>query len=387
MVFMSLELTGKLPFRDVVIHATIMTREGKRMSKSKGTGVDPLDMMEQYGTDACRWWMAGAGTAAQDVNFMPEKIETARNFCNKVWNAARFSMMSLPEGEGTWQRLAAEPPSTALEDRWILSCLSRTIQQVDRALESFQLHLATEALQGFAWSEFCDWWLEAAKPRLRAGEPAAQATLRKVLVDLLALLHPFVPFLSEEVHEQMVRAGLTEPVETLLRRQWPEAGPRDQEAEEVFGRAIEVVRAVRTLRQELDVPPAKKADRLILEGPEGDLTGLRVLAGVLALLARAEDLEFREEPWSGKGSASVVVRGLTVHLPLGGLLDLDKERERLAQALEATKAEEVRLAGQLANEAFVAKAPAAVVDKLRQRAAEVAEQERAIGRRLRLLEV
>ncbi|MEB3236102.1 MAG: valine--tRNA ligase [Candidatus Sericytochromatia bacterium] len=386
MVFMSLELTGKLPFRDVVIHATIMTRDGKRMSKSKGTGVDPLDMMEQYGTDACRWWMAGAGTAAQDVNFMPEKIEAARNFCNKVWNAARFSMMSLPEGAGAWERLVAQPPSVALEDRWILSCLDRTIQQVDRALESFQLHLATEALQTFAWFEFCDWWLEAAKPRLRAGDLAAQATLRRVLVDLLALLHPFVPFLSEEVHAQMVRAGLAEPVDTLLRRRWPAAGQRDLEAEEVFERAIEVVRAVRTLRQELDVPPAKKAERLVVEGASADTAGLRALAEVVALLARAETLSFQDEPFPGQGSASVVVRGVTVHLPLGGLLDLDKERVRLGQALEAAKAEAARLAGQLANEAFVSKAPVAVVDKLRHRATEVADQERALVRRLQLLE-
>ncbi|MEB3298070.1 MAG: valine--tRNA ligase [Candidatus Sericytochromatia bacterium] len=386
MVFMSLELTGILPFRDVVIHATILTRDGKRMSKSKGTGVDPLEMMERYGTDACRWWMAGAGTAAQDVNFMPEKLESARNFCNKIWNASRFSIMSLPEGEETWRRLADLPPSVDVMDRWILSCLSRTIQQVDRALEGYQLHLATEALQVFAWSEFCDWWLEAAKPRLREGDSGAQVTLWRVLSDLLGLLHPFVPFLTEEVHAHLVHAGLAAPVDTLLRTTWPVAGLRDSDAEEAVGRMIEVVRSVRTLRQDLEIPPAKKAERLILEGPAQETDTLAPLAVVVGFLARVDTIELQDAPYSGKGSASVVVRGLTAHLPLEGLLDLDRERYRLAQALEGCKSEAARLAGQLANEAFVSKAPAAVVDKLRTRSREVADQELALQRRLAMLE-
>ena len=386
MVFMSLELLGTLPFRDVVIHATILTRDGKRMSKSKGTGVDPLEMMDRYGTDACRWWMAGAGTAAQDVNFMPEKIEAARNFCNKVWNAARFSLMSLPAGAGTGEELLARPLSTCLEDRWILSRLAFARQQTDRALDTFQLHLATEALQTFAWSEFCDWWLEAAKPRLKAGDPDARATLLRVLRDLVALLHPFVPFLTEEIHVHLAEAGLVPRVDTLLHTRWPDGGQRDPEAEDGFDRVIDLVRAVRNLRQELEIPPGQRAPMLVIRAEGTDATVAGSQSSNLALLGKADQVVVQAEAYPGKGAASVVVRGMTVCLPLEGLLDLEKERKRLEQGLVDCRAEAARLAGQLANEAFLSRAPAAVVDKLRQRSLEVAGQEAALGSRLALLE-
>ncbi len=382
MVFTSLEFLGQIPFKNVVIHATILAAGGARMSKSKGTGVDPLDVMAQFGTDACRYWMAGAGTAGQDVIFLPEKIEAARNFCNKLWNAARFALMRLPEdGAARVREAAATHRPEHLLDRWILSRLADTVATVNAAIDDFTLSRATEALYEFVWTEFCDWWLEAAKPRLQ-DDLGAQATLVRVFETVLKIMHPFTPFITEEIYQQFAQVGLVEKADTILWTRWPDAGDRDPEAERQAGLIIGVVREVRRIRQELDIPPSKKADRLVIQAPEADVAVFQAGAATIGLLARCESVEVTADRSEVPQAASAVVGGAVVLLPLAGLLDLDKERARLAKEIEAAGGEVGRLEGQLANEAFVAKAPAHVVEKLRTRLGEVGAQRETLRERL-----
>lgn len=379
MVFTSLEFLGQIPFKNVVIHATILAAGGARMSKSKGTGVDPLDVMAQYGTDACRYWMAGAGTAGQDVIFLPEKIEAARNFCNKLWNAARFALMNL-EGVRLDDLRQVGPP-TALEDRWIASRLAATVETVTKAIDDFSFSQATDALYDFVWAEFCDWWLEIAKSRLREGDRQAQATLLRTLEGIVKLMHPFTPFITEEIYAQLSARGLSPQSETLLFTSWPAAGGRDTDAESKMEMVMGAVREVRRILTELGIPAGTRPPLIAVRGPEDAVAVFRAEGlGTLAL-ARAQGHDFDQER-EFKQSASAVVGPVTILLPLEGLLDLDKERGRLAKEIEGAGAEVARLEGQLANEAFVSKAPAHVVDKLRNRLAEVGAQRETLQTRL-----
>ncbi|MBU6429440.1 MAG: class I tRNA ligase family protein, partial [Cyanobacteria bacterium REEB65] len=355
-------------------HATIMGRDGRRMSKSKGTGVDPLDIMAQYGTDACRFWMAAAGTSGQDVIFMPEKIEAARNFCNKLWNAARFALMNLPEGLPELGVGAERDENAPLEDRWIRSRLADAIAVVTDSLEAFTLARATDKLYEFVWTEWCDWWLEIAKPRLKAGEGQAQRTLAEVLLAIVKLMHPFTPFITEEVYAMMAERGLAPKAPSVSSTTWPAATARDEAAEADMNMIMSVVREVRRMRQELGVPAERVADRLVLQASGEDLETLQGATASLALLTRTAAVEATAARLEIPQAASAVVNQVVVLLPLAGLLDLDKERARLAKEIADCQSETGRLAAQLANEAFTSKAPAHVVDKLRQRRIELLKQ-------------
>lgn len=375
MVFMSMEFTHEVPFKDVVIHATILDAKGQRMSKSKGTGVDPLDIMAKYGTDACRFWFAGAGTSAQDVRYTEDKLESGRNFANKLWNASRFVLMNLPQGDRS--ELAQLEPA----DRWILSRLQTTIETVTEAIDAFRMSDATTALYEFTWSEFCDWYVELAKPRMHAGDETVKAVLREVLSTVLGLLHPFMPFITEEIYAQLVAQELVEPVETLLRTEWPRARAelRDAKAETEMALVMEVIRTVRNMRAELGVPPAKKAERLFIHASAGQAPILGAMRGAIAFLTRSEQVDISTTAEDIPQAASGVAGENTILLPLAGLLDIQKEIERLAKEQKQLQGERERLEGQLANEAFVSKAPGHVVDKLRNRVTEVDQQLAALA--------
>ncbi len=384
MAFSSLEFLGQIPFHHVVIHATIMGRDGRRMSKSKGTGVDPLEVTARYGTDAFRFWAAGAGTSGQDVVFMAEKIEAARNFANKLWNAARFALMNLPEGPEAEALRAEAPPAgnQALEDRWIRTRLSEATSVVSEALDEFTLLRATDKLYEFVWSEFCDWWLEIAKPRLKAGDVEARRTLAEVLLATVKVMHPFMPFITEEIHAQLVQRKLAPAAATLLETTWPETTFRDAAAVARMNLVMEVVREVRRIRQELGVPADKVADSLVLQAEGDELAALQQAAATIGMLTRSARVEASSDRAEVPQAASAVVGQALVLLPLAGLLDLDRERNRLLKEIDAAKAEAVRLDGQLSNSAFTGKAPAHVVDKLKTRRTEVTGQLQALEERL-----
>ncbi len=370
MVFMSMEFEHEIPFRDVVIHATILDAKGQRMSKSKGTGVDPLDIMAKYGTDACRFWFAGAGTSSQDVRYTEDKLESGRNFANKLWNASRFVLMNLPQGD------KSELRQLELADRWILSRLQQTIETVTEAVDAFRMSDATTALYEFTWNEFCDWYVELAKPRMHAGDETVKAVLREVLSTVLRLLHPFMPFITEEIYAQLVAQELVPPVDTLLRTEWPRVRDdlRSAKAETEMGLVMEVIRTVRNIRAELGVPPAKKAERLFIHASEGQAPILSAMQGAIAFLTRSETVDISTTAEDIPQAASGVAGENTILLPLAGLLDIQKEIERLNKDQKQLQGERERLQNQLGNEAFVSKAPAQVVDKLRNRVVEVEQQ-------------
>ncbi|MFP5501332.1 MAG: class I tRNA ligase family protein, partial [Candidatus Sericytochromatia bacterium] len=374
MIFTSLEFLDEIPFEKVIIHATILDPEGRRMSKSKGTGVDPLLVMDKYGTDACRYWMAGAGTASQDVRYREEKIEAYRNFANKLWNASRF-VLTKAAGEGAAPQRPAKLESSI--DRWIVSRLNAVIASVTADLEAFEFASATQTLYEFTWNEFCDWYVELAKPRLDEGDETVRWVLSHVMNQLLKLLHPFMPFITEEIHQLLIQRGWAEAAETLQLTGWPvaDAAAADAEAERETGLLIEAVRTVRNMRAELKIEPAKRAEKLILVATPGDKAVLEAVAPYIGRMTRSEQVEILgAAPTITKASTGLFGENQAV-LPLEQFGDvLEKEIKRLDKELVSLESEKARVAGQLGNEAFVSKAPAAVVDKLRARQEEIEVQ-------------
>ena len=374
MIFSSLEFLDEIPFDKVIIHATILDPEGRRMSKSKGTGVDPLLVMDKYGTDACRYWMAGAGTASQDVRYREEKIEAYRNFANKLWNASRV-VLTKAAGEGAAPQRPAKLESAI--DRWIVSRLNAVIASVTADLEAFEFASATQTLYEFTWNEFCDWYVELAKPRLDEGDETVRWVLSHVMNQLLKLLHPFMPFITEEIHQLLIQRGWAEAAETLQLTGWPvaDAAAADAEAERETGLLIEAVRTVRNMRAELKIEPAKRAEKLILVAAPGDKAVLEAVAPYIGRMTRSEQVEILgAAPAITKASTGLFGENQAV-LPLEQFGDvLEKEIKRLDKELVSLESEKARVAGQLGNEAFVSKAPAAVVDKLRARQEEIEVQ-------------
>jgi len=369
MVFSSKEFLDEVPFQHVVIHATILDAKGQRMSKSKGTGVDPLDMIAKYGADACRFWFAGAGTSSQDVRFSEEKLEAGRNFANKLWNVSRFALMNLPEGD------RVQAGELTLADRWILSRLHRTIQTVTEAIDSFTMSQATDALYDFIWGEFADWYIELAKSRMQQGDETVRAVLREVLYATLRLMHPFMPFVTEEIHATLVERDLVPQQASLLHTAWPtvDESKIDETAEAEMAQIMDAIRAVRNMRAELGIEPAKRAERLVIQATAASLDVYRKGASYLAHLTRTQEVEVTTEPQEIPLAASGVAGDATLLLPLAGLLDIAKEIERLRKEEAKLLGEREKLANQLSNEAFVSKAPEAVVAKLRNRQGEVAQ--------------
>jgi valyl-tRNA synthetase len=375
MSMFSLELTGKVPFKKVLINSLVADEHGQKMSKSKGNVIDPLLKIDAIGADALRLGLCTIESQSRYISLSEERLETARNFTNKVWNAARFMLMhlsGLPEGEPVRPAAGLE-----LADRWILTRLDQTNAEVDRFLaEGVQVNQASECLTHFFWDDLCDWYIEAVKPRLTGpdgpSKEAARRTLAHVLERTLRLLHPFCPFLTEEIWQRLPHSGLT-----IAQAAWPAplAEP-DREALEGFGAAMDVIRAVRNIRAERKVD-VKRQVKVLVSAPESLVPALKSQQAVMAALAKMEIAQLGSGLSAPKGAAAQLAGPTQVFVPMEGLLDLDVERARLTA--EAAKLRGL-LEGQhrkLANEAFVAKAPAALVAQER---AKVAELEAAIAK-------
>jgi valyl-tRNA synthetase len=345
MIMTGLEFMGEVPFADVAIHCQVQATDGRRMSKSLGTGVDPRDLIEKYGTDAVRAWAASVAMSSQDVRFDESRVEGYRRFCNKLWNATRLVLSS----PGT---VPAERPGTLevqehLEDRWVMSRLSNACTAVTAGIEGFEFQDSMAAAYSFAWNEFCDWYLEAAKERLREGDAAAQDVAYFCLDNLLRLLHPFMPFVTEELWSRTPGHR-----EFLMRAEWPHAQFLDIAAEETFGQVMRIVEEVRGHRQAAGAPP--RGGTLFLE-PSTDKT----VASLAARLAWVELAEVREE-----GIPLVTAEG-RVSFPHGAG---DSRRQAELRRLESDLA---KTEGKLANSDFRTKAPPDIVKKLEDRAAEL----------------
>ncbi|MCL6580060.1 MAG: valine--tRNA ligase [Firmicutes bacterium] len=408
MIFSSYRLMGSRPFDYAVIHGLVRAADGRKMSKSLGNGVDPLEVIDRYGADALRLMLMTGISPGSDTRFHPDKVEAARNFGNKLWNAARFVLMNLGETadelEGR-QRAEVERELLArgeTADRWILSRYRAAAEDATRFLEEFELGEAARALGDFVWGEFCDWYIEMVKPRLYGNDEGsrrlARLTLVYVLDGVLRLLHPFQPFLTEAVWQRLpalqgesawawpnpLPATDGKP-RSIVIAPWPAPSPalRDEELEADMALVIEVTRAVRNLRAEAGVPAGKKAPVVLVAEAERSYAALEAGRAFIRDLAHVSELELArslgERPAQ---AAAAVTRGVEIYLPLRGLIDLEKESARLAGELEQARADLERVRSKLANAEFLAKAPAAVVEKERRKESELEVKCQRLAERL-----
>ena len=376
MVMTALEFVDEIPFRTVLVHPTVFTRDGRRMSKSLGTGLNPLDLVRLYGADATRWSLLAQCGSTQDMRFDADvadnevkeslSAESGRRFCNKLWNSARYVLMNL---DGQAARSSPAPPED-LADRWIRSRLARTVQLVDKAQEACRFGEATRALHDFLWRDYCDWYIELAKPRLLAGSPAERDQVRGALVSVLEqalrLMHPIMPFVTEELWQQL---PVDDKAESLMIASWPVAEEEDldDDAEREMAFLQEVISAARTIRSELNVPRGRKVALVIsTDGSEG-ASALDRHRVYLEALAGAESIEIGAGLPQPPSSGSAVVGEVELFIPLEGLIDVDAETRRLRKEIDKLQGLVHGLERKLGNEAFLAKAPAAVVEKERLR--------------------
>nr|WP_290668539.1 valine--tRNA ligase [Ardenticatena sp.] len=390
MIMTGLEFTGKPPFEVVYLHGLVRDEHGHKMSKTLGNVIDPLDVVEQYGADALRFTLATGSTPGQDINLSMSRIEANRNFSNKIWNATRFVLSNLERIDDAERDALAditftdeEVQALPLPERWIVSRLHQVIAEVTDLLDRFYFGEAGRTLYHFFWNEFADWYIEAAKTRLYGEDPARARMARRVLVYVLErtlrLLHPYIPFVTEEAWQHLPHTG-----DTLMKAPWPAPGLVDEDAIERFTAVQELIRAIRNVRNEYDVEPGRRIAALIAAGAA--LDDLEAERDVLLALARLDEdrLEIVSEvDEAPELAAHVVVReGLEAYLPLAGMVDLEQERARLQK--QAAELEDVvkRHRARLANENFVQKAPAHIVEGARQALADAEEKLAKVRERL-----
>ncbi|MCL2563535.1 MAG: valine--tRNA ligase [Oscillospiraceae bacterium] len=378
MIFSGLEQMGAVPFHKVLLHGLIRDAEGKKMSKSAGNGVDPIEVIDTYGADALRFNIITGNSPGNDMRYYDERCEAYRNFANKIWNASRFVMMNLTITEN---RL---PETLELEDKWILSQFNQVAKEVGETLEKYELGIAAGKIYDFVWDTYCDWYIELTKPRLNgedeAAKESAQRVLLFVLVETLKLLHPFMPFITEEIWQALPHEG-----EALMIEAYPAYSPAlDFPAEEAqFEKIMEAVRAIRVRRSEMKVPPSKKSSALIATDDPETFEAGRVYFGKLAYVSELTIAS--DAPESLQGLVSVVTKDARIFLPMAELVDLDAERVRIAG--EIAKAQEglERQRKKLSNEAFVQKAKEHVVAAEREKAEQLEALIRNLEESLRQL--
>ncbi|NTV52517.1 MAG: class I tRNA ligase family protein, partial [Candidatus Firestonebacteria bacterium] len=364
MAMLGLKFMGDVPFHHVCINSLVGDAEGKKMSKSKGNTVDPLDIMVHTGADGLRFTMAAIENHSRYVAFTPDRLESSRNFMNKIWNAARFALMNL-EGYAA----PAGRPQPDFADQWILSRLEATVAAVDRSLEGYRFGEAALTLYDFVWKDFCDWYVELLKLRLygeAAGKQQAQYYLLRVLEEILRLLHPFVPFITEEIWAQLPGKR-----DFLMKSAWPvsEPGRRQPEVESDLEVLRDIIYAVRNIRGEMNVPPAQQVTLIIRPLGEEHGGAVKRHAQVLRNLLKLSDLIVDAGAQKPKLSAMAVVAGMELLMPLEGLIDLDKERGRLEKEIANLEKAVERLEAKLQGD-FVNKAPAPVVEAERAKLAD-----------------
>ena len=367
MVFSGYAHTGKSPFHTVLIHGLVRDSQGRKMSKSLGNGIDPLDIIDQYGTDALRMTLITGNAPGNDMRFYNERVEASRNFANKVWNASRFILMNM-EGKNVTKPEASELMPA---DQWILSACNTLVKDVTENLDKFELGIALSKVYDFVWDEFCDWYIEIAKYRMYHAEEdpkganAALWTLREVLKTSLKLLHPYIPFVTEEIYSKLVPEE-----ESLMMSAWPvyDEAASFPEAEDVLNHYKEIVRGVRNVRAEMNVPNSRKATIYVVCENEKLSQGLLSLKDSVKLMAAANDFVIQTDKTGiADDAVSIVVPDATVYLPLEELIDFAQEIERLAKEETRLQKEIARANGMLNNEKFVSKAPEAKVQEEREK--------------------
>ena len=355
MIFSGLAHMGKVPFDTVFIHGIVRDANGVKMSKSLGNGIDPLEVIDQYGADALRFMLATGNSPGNDMRYSPEKVEASRNFANKIWNAARFILMNL-EGHEIKNEL---PNELTTEDKWIISSFNRVAKEITENLEKFELGIAAQKIYDFLWDVFCDWYIEIAKIRMNSDDAQTAQNAREVLVwvmtGTLKLLHPFMPFITEEIWQTLPHEG-----DALIVAQWPEYCQEHDfpEAELEMQRIMDVIRGVRNRRAEMNVPPSRKTNLYIATAEpntfENGIAILNKLAYATQItIGQAFDIE---------GAVTIVTNDAKVYIPMDELVDKKAELARLNKELETAKKQFAQVNGKLNNQGFLTKAPAQVVE-------------------------
>ncbi len=362
MVFSGIEQTGKVPFHKVLIHGLVRDDQGRKMSKSLGNGIDPLEVIRKYGADALRMTLLTGNAPGNDMRFYWSRVEASRNFMNKVWNASRFIMMNLDKAEVPSQR----PEKLTIADKWILSKLNNLITDVNRNMEAFDLGIALDKVQGFIWEEFCDWYIEMVKPRLWSEtddtKSAALWTLKHVLIDALKLLHPFCPFITEEIYDTLEDGAKT----PLMCSSWPEydAALAFTSEEKDVETIKEAVRQIRNVRTSMNVAPSRKAKVFVVSASEAVRNTFEHSKVFFATLGSASEVVIQEDKTGIEDNAvSVVIPDANIYMPFTDLVDIEKEKERLEKERDKWTKEIKRSEGMLGNERFVSKAPAEKVQE------------------------
>ena len=379
MIFSACEHTKQPPFHTVLIHGLVRDAQGRKMSKSLGNGIDPLEIIDQYGCDALRFNLITGNSPGNDMRFYTERCEAMRNFANKIWNASRFLLMNLTIEENKL------PDTLALEDKWILSKLNTVVKEVTENMEKYELGVAAQKVYDFIWDSFCDWYIELTKARLNGQDEAAktqaQQVLCYVLTDILKLLHPFMPFITEEIWQALPHDG-----DFLMLQSWPEYNEAFSfpEEESAMEQIMAAIKAIRARRAEMNVAPSRKAELLVVTD-RGDVFAQGV--PFLQRLASASEVTVTgEAPASVDGLVSVVTADAKLYIPLAELVDLDAERKRIAKELEKKEKYLKGIQSKLSNEKFVSKAPEAVIqrerdnlEKTQREIAQLTESLKALG--------
>lgn len=395
MVMTTEKFAGVKPFEDVIVTGTVLGKDGKPMSKSRGNGVDPLEMFDKFGVDATRVYLASIATGA-DIKWNDTQIETYRNFANKIWNATRFCLLN-SEGAKVDPSLIAENENLSIADKWIISRLNQTALDVNKALDKYFFHEAVRLLYQFFWNDFCDWYIELVKDEITAESPTekqieSRSRILTILEQALRLLHPFMPFLTEELWQKLpaVSSELHNPAyksaqQTVMLADFPkgDAAAIDEKAEAEMQAVIELISKVRNIRAEMNIKPSEKIPLIVTADGEQEKVFSANEAQILKL-ARSSSLGFNQE--TPKASAKAALTGgASLAIPLEGLIDFDKERERLQNQLNKLQTEDAQLQKQLSNENFVSRAPQEKVDEIRNRVAEIELRVKTLSQNLEAL--
>ncbi|UQD52909.1 valine--tRNA ligase [Bacillus methanolicus] len=383
MIFQGVEFTGKRPFKDVLIHGLVRDAQGRKMSKSLGNGVDPMEVIDQYGADSLRYFLATGSSPGQDLRFSIEKVEAAWNFANKIWNASRFALMNM--GGLTFEEIDLSGEKS-VADKWILTRLNETIETVTRLADRYEFGEVGRVLYNFIWDDFCDWYIEMAKLPLYGEDEAAKKTTRSILAYVLdqtmRLLHPFMPFITEEIWQNLPHEG-----ESITIAKWPQVRPElnDEQAAEEMKLLVDIIRSVRNIRAEVNTPMSKKIKMLLKAKDSNVLEILEKNRAYIERFCNPEELTIATEIEIPDKAMTAIVTGVEIILPLEGLINIEEEIARLEKELDKLNKEVERVQKKLSNEGFVKKAPQKVIEEERAKEKDYKEKRAAVEARIREL--
>ena len=378
MIYSGLEYTGKKPFDNVFIHGIVRDSQGRKMSKSLGNGIDPLEVIDEYSTDALRFSLILGITAGNDIRYMPEKLESSSNFANKLWNASKFVLMNLEDYDGIY-----DEKDLCKEDKWILSKLNTLVKEVTNNIDNFDIGVSTQKIYDFIWNEFCDWYIEICKTRLydkkSTTRKAAQFTLNKVLQDSLKLLHPVMPFITEEIYTKLYNDD-----ETIMTAEWPKFEEKYafQKEEQEIEKLKDVIIGIRNIRNNMNVHPSRKSKLIVVTENYKNL--INESESILNKLGFAESIELKNNKDGIPSNAvSVVTDGIEVFMPFEDLVDLEAEKERLQNEKTKLESEVARATKMLSNPGFVNKAPEAKINEEKAKLTKYQEMLDSVNERLK----